>query len=96
MGAVATREEIISKLEQLDQKELDLNLKLKDLQVQLNGMVPDEEKIKVNAKLGPNSRINNNYSGGGGNYDMDEDSGKKKKKAGGDKGKKGKKGKKKK
>ena len=51
MGAVATREEIISKLEQLDQKELDLNLKLKDLQIQLNGMVPEEEKIKVNAKL---------------------------------------------
>ena len=35
MGAVATREEIISKLEQLDQRELDLNLKLKDLQIQL-------------------------------------------------------------
>ena len=97
MGAVATREEIISKLEQLDQKELDLNLKLKDLQVQLNGMVPDEEKIKVNAKLGPNSKINNNYSGGGGNYDMDEDEGKKKKKASSaaSKAKKGKKGKKK-
>ena len=90
MGAVATREEIISKLEQLDQKELDLNLKLKDLQVQLNGMVPDEEKIKVNDKLGQNTRINNNYSGGG-NFDMDDD-GLKKKKA----GKKGKKGKKKK
>ena len=95
MGAVATREEIISKLEQLDQKELDLNLKLKDLQVQLNGMVPDEEKIKVNAKLGPNSKISNNY-GGGGNFDMDndEEGGKKKKKE--KKEKKGKKGKKKK
>ncbi len=91
MGAVATREEIISKLEQLDQKELDLNLKLKDLQVQLNGMVPDEEKIKVNAKLNPNSKINNNYSSGGGNLDMEEEGGGKKKK-----GKKGKKGKKKK
>ena len=90
MGAVATREEIISKLEQLDQKELDLNLKLKDLQVQLNGMVPEEEKIKVNAKLTPNSKVNNNYSGGG-NIDMDDDGVKKKKP-----GKKGKKGKKKK
>ena len=63
MGAVATREEIISKLEQLDQKELDLNLKLKELQIKLNDMVPEEEKIKVNAQLGPNSKINNNYSG---------------------------------
>ena len=95
MGAVATREEIISKLEQLDQKELDLNLKLKDLQVQLNGMVPDEEKIKVNAKLGPNSKISNNY-GGGGNFEMDDDEGGKKKKKEKKKEKKGKKGKKKK
>ena len=96
MGAVATREEIISKLEQLDQKELDLNLKLKDLQVQLNGMVPDEEKIKVNASLGPNSKISNNYSGGGGNSGMDDDGGKKKKKEKDKKAAKGKKGKKKK
>ena len=97
MGAVATREEIISKLEQLDQRELDLNLKLKDLQIQLNGMVPDEEKIKVNAKLGPNSKISNNYSGGGGgNYEMSEDGGGKKSKKTKNSTKKGKKGKKKK
>ncbi len=98
MGAVATREEIISKLEQLDQKELDLNLKLKDLQTQLNGMVPDEEKIKVNANLNANTKINNKYGGG---VEINDDGGKKKKKdkkgksdKGGDK--KGKKGKKKK
>ena len=103
MGAVATREEIISKLEQLDQKELDLNLKLKDLQVQLNGMVPEEEKIKVNESLNANSKISNNYSGrGGGSVNMDDEGGKKKKNAKkekvekSDKGKKGKKGKKKK
>ena len=97
MGAVATREEIISKLEQLDQKELDLNLKLKDLQVQLNGMVPDEEKIKVNASLNPNSKISNDYSGGGGNFNDDDDGGKKKKNGKKEKNsKKGKKGKKKK
>ena len=103
MGAVATREEIISKLEQLDQKELDLNLKLKDLQVQLNGMVPEEEKIKVNESLNANSKISNNYSGGGGgSVNMDDEGGKKKKNTKkekvekSDKGKKGKKGKKKK
>ncbi len=99
MGAVATREEIIAKLEQLDQKELDLNLKLKDLQVQLNGMVPDEEKIKVNASLNPNSKISNDYSGGGGNFN-DDDGGKKKKNGkkekNSKKGKNGKNGKKKK
>ncbi len=96
MGAVATREEIISKLEQLDQKELDLNLKLKDLQTQLNGMVPDEEKIKVNANLNANTKINNKYGSG---IEINDDGGKKKKKdkkgksdkAGDKKGKKGKK-----
>ena len=53
-------------------------------------MVPDEEKIKVNDKLGPNSRINNNYSCGG-SLDMDDGGKKKKKEAIGKKGKKGKK-----
>ena len=72
MGGVATREEIICKLEELDKRELDLNLKLKDLQIQLNEMVPDEEKIKVNDQLGPDSKINNNY-GGGGNFDLDDE-----------------------
>ena len=97
MGVIATREEIISKLEQLDQKELDLNFKLKDLQVQLNCMVPKEEKIKVNASLNANSKISNNYSGGGGNVDMENDGRKKKKATKKEKEvKKGKKGKKKK
>ena len=100
MGAVATREEIISKLEQLDQKELDLNLKLKDLQVQLNGMIPEEEKIKVYESLNANSKISSNYSGGGGgSVNLDDEGVKKKKnvkKEKVDKGKKGKKGKKKK
>ena len=83
MGAVATREEIICKLEELDKKELDLNLKLKDLQIQLNEMVPEEEKIKVNDKLSPDSKINNNYGGGDANFDLDEvGSGKKAKKKG--------------
>ena len=88
MGAVATREEIICKLEELDKKELDLNLKLKDLQIQLNEMVPDEEKIKVNNKLTPNSKINNNYGGGGDNVDLDDDDGAKKPKKKGKKKKK--------
>ena len=83
MGAVATREEIICKLEELDKKEFDLNLKLKDLQIQLNEMVPEEEKIKVNDKLSPDSKINNNYGGGDANFDLDEiGNGKKTKKKG--------------
>ena len=51
MGAGATKEEIAEKLDELDKKEIEVNLKLKELQIQLNNIVPDEEKIKVNDML---------------------------------------------
>ena len=51
MGAGATKEEIAEKLDELDKKEIEVNLKLKELQIQLNNIVPDEEKIKVNEEL---------------------------------------------
>ena len=63
MGAVATKEEIIAKLEKLDKKELELNLKLKELQIQLNEMVPEEERIKVNEQLNENSKVISSYTG---------------------------------
>lgn len=88
MGGSSSKQDILANLEELDKKELDLNLKLKDLQIQLNEMVPDEEKIKVNNKLTPNSKINNNYGGGGDNVDLDDDDGAKKPKKKGKKKKK--------
>lgn len=51
MGAGATKEEIAEKLDELDKKEIEVNLKLKELQIQLNNIVPEEEKIKVNDEL---------------------------------------------
>ena len=51
MGAGATKEEIAEKLDELDKKEIEVNLKLKELQIRLNNIVPDEEKIKVNDML---------------------------------------------
>ena len=45
MGAGATKEEIAEKLDELDKKEIEVNLKLKELQIQLNNIVPDEEKM---------------------------------------------------
>ena len=62
MGGSSSKQDIVAKLEELDKKELDLNLKLKDMQVQLNGMVPKEEQIKVNQQLNPNIKINHNYT----------------------------------
>ena len=52
MGGVSTKEEIIARLDELDRKELALNIQLRDLQKQLNDIVPDEEKVKVNENLG--------------------------------------------
>ena len=52
MGGINTKEEIIARLDELDRKELALNLQLRDLQKQLNDIVPDDEKVKINENLG--------------------------------------------
>ena len=52
MGGVSSKEEIIARLDELDKKELALNIQLRDLQKQLNEIVPDDEKVKVNENLG--------------------------------------------
>ena len=51
MGANATKEQLNAQLNELDKKEIEVNLKLKELQMQLNNIIPDEEKIKVNEEL---------------------------------------------
>ena len=51
MGANATKEQLNEKLNELDKQEIEVNLKLKELQMQLNKIIPDEEKIKVNEEL---------------------------------------------
>lgn len=51
MGAEATKAQLSAKLDELDKQEFNVNLQLKDLQVQLNKIVPDEEKVKVNEEL---------------------------------------------
>ena len=61
MGGSSSKQDIVAKLEELDKKELDLNLKLKDMQVALNGMVPKGEQIKVNQSLNANSKIKHDY-----------------------------------
>ncbi len=52
MGGVSSKEEILARLDELDKKELALNIQLRDLQKQLNEIVPDDEKVKVNENLG--------------------------------------------
>ena len=45
MGCASSKEDVIAKLEELGKKELDLNLKLKDLQAEFNDTVPQNKKI---------------------------------------------------
>ena len=56
MGGINTKEKVISKLKKLDKKELELNIKLRDLQLKLNQMVPEEERVRVNEYLGLSSK----------------------------------------
>ena len=62
MGGSSSKQDILANLEELDKKELDLNLKLKDMQVELNGMLPKNEQIKVNQSLTANSKIKHDYT----------------------------------
>ena len=62
MGGSSSKQDILANLEELDKKELDLNLKLKDMQVELNGMLPKSEQIKVNQSLTANSKIKHDYT----------------------------------
>ena len=62
MGGSSSKQDIVAKLEELDKKELDLNLKLKNMQVELNGMLPQNEQVKVNQSLTANSTIKHDYT----------------------------------
>ena len=62
MGGSSSKQDIMANLAELDQKELDLNLKLKDMQIELNGMVPKDEQIEVNKNLTANTKINHDYT----------------------------------
>ena len=62
MGGSASKQDIEAKIEECNRKELDLNLKLKSLQEELNGMMPKNERIKTNQDLTPNSKIEKYYN----------------------------------
>ena len=60
MGAMKTKEEIIARLDYLDREEINLNKQLRDLQIELNGLVPVKDRVKVKAEYFDNiSELNN-------------------------------------
>ena len=59
MGCSSSKQDVVANLAELEQKEKEMNLQIKEMQERLNGMVPKDEQIKVNQNLTPNSKINN-------------------------------------
>ena len=75
MGGISTKEEIIARLDVLDKEEIYINKQLRELQLELNGIVPVKDRVKVkkeyfdNISMGElskyqenqdNNKINNN------------------------------------
>ena len=47
MGGISTKEEIIARLDQLDKEEININKQLRELQIELNGIVTVKDRVKV-------------------------------------------------
>ena len=47
MGGISTKEEIIARLDYLDREEIKINKELRELQIELNGIVPVKDRVKV-------------------------------------------------
>ena len=47
MGGISTQEEIVARLDKLDLEEININKQLRELQIELNGIVPVKDRIKV-------------------------------------------------
>ena len=47
MGGLNTKEEIIARLNNLDREEILINKQLRELQIELNGIVPVKDRVKV-------------------------------------------------
>ena len=47
MGVKSSKEEIIARLDALDKEEIYINKQLRDLQIELNGIVPVKDRVKV-------------------------------------------------
>ena len=57
MGGLSTKEEIIARLDALDREEININKQLRDLQIELNGIVPVKDRVKVKTEYFDNISI---------------------------------------
>ena len=57
MGGINTQEEIVVRLDELDKEEININKQLRELQIELNGIVPVRDRVKVKAEYFDNVSI---------------------------------------
>ena len=57
MGGISTKEEIIARIDALDREEININKQLRDLQIELNGIVPVKDRVKVKKEYFDNISI---------------------------------------
>ena len=50
MGGISTQEEIVARLDKLDLEEININKQLRELQIELNGIVPVRDRVKVKSE----------------------------------------------
>ena len=83
MGGGLTKQELVARLDALDKEELEINKELRQLQIQLNEIVPEDERIKVRPLEGEddeeeeeeNEEEEDEDGGGDGEDDEDRKSG---------------------
>ena len=57
MGGISNKEEIIARIDALDREEININKQLRDLQIELNGIVPVKDRVKVKKEYFDNISI---------------------------------------
>ena len=58
MGGINSKEEIVARLDELDKEEININKQLRELQIELNGIVPVRDRVKVKSEYFDNISIN--------------------------------------
>ena len=80
MGGINTQEEIVARLDELDKEEININKQLRELQIELNGIVPVRDRVKVKSEYFDNISINEDINNNKDKESSDEGEVKSKKK----------------
>ena len=80
MGGINSKEEIVARLNELDKEEININKQLRELQIELNGIVPVRDRVKVKSEYFDNISINEDINNSKNKESSDEGGVKSKKK----------------